>query len=74
MHYVVGFILCVDTLCSPFLINPRCMRMHSEGYGSCFGCVSVIRNLNSITVLTYVAENEDQNKRAIFSKLASLLR
>ena len=26
-----------------------------------------------ITVLTYVAENEDQNKRVIFSKLASLL-
>ena len=42
--------------------------------------MSVIPNLNSggklymqITVLTCVAENEDQNKRAIFSKLASLL-
>ena len=62
------------TPCSRFLINPRraCYTVVVSDVCLLFVISTLAKLYMQITVLTYVAENEDK-KRAIFSKLASLL-
>ena len=57
------------------MINPRRARVTVVVLDICllFLISTLAKLYMQITVLTYVAENEDQNKRVIFSKLASLL-